>query len=75
MTAAQRVVYYSTSTKPLPLEAGEVLTIGERVTLTGEPYGNAIAYIETGALVEAPADEQPKPAKSSASKSTDEKGA
>lgn len=52
-------VYYSTSTRPLPLENSDPLTLGQRVTLRGEPFGNAIAYIETGALVLAPDDEQP----------------
>lgn len=64
MTAAadktQRV-YYSTSIKPLPLEGGRVLTLRKRVDITGAPYGNAIAYIETGALARAPASEQAPP--------------
>ena len=62
MTAAAdktRRVYYSTSTRPLPLENSDPLSLSERVTFTGPLRGNAIAYVETGALVLAPDDEQP----------------
>lgn len=74
MTAAAdktRRVYYSTSTRPLYLENSDPLRLGQRVTLTGAPYGNAIGHIETGRLVLAPDDEQPG-AKKTATKTTDQ---